>query len=113
MTSLIEALLIMNTEHIPIATDFDEENPDTYGVVLIEESPNPECEAIKHDLYTRLSAEAKDVLRIIWNAPMEACTPLTGNITKRSLTLYAKKVLGGPKASKALGEVKRFVREAY
>ena len=95
--------------YVPIVEEYDPESP---GVIL-ESGDNPEREAIYKDLLAHLSDEARYVLNLIWEAPIEAVTPKRGEVTANSLKRAAAKLFGEKRADKVFKELRTFVREAY
>jgi hypothetical protein len=94
-----------------IVEEFD---PGVDGVILEnEQAEDPEKEAIKHDLWGRLSQEARAVARLIFDAPAEMLTPIKGDITKNSVWNYMYAAFGERRAKMVFAELSNFVKEAY
>jgi len=95
---------------------------DEIGQELVERSlnrPDAEKQAIVKDLANRLSGEAREIIRIVLNAPEEMVEYLWGSrekqitkITQQDLRQYLNWSLGWPflVIEEVFGELKRFVK---
>jgi len=89
-----------------------------YYNLIRQRSINPEKETIKKEEFGKLSQEAREVISIIVNAPMEMLemmTPKTKNITIRSLALFISewffhRTVPERKTKRVIEELKTFVR---
>ncbi len=111
---LTAIMLLIQEQHLPVVEEIDVDNGEgQYGIVLDDPTVDVEREVIKHDLYERLSNEAKDVIRIIFDSPKEICTPVTNQITRRSLYLFVRRKFGKLIAQQIFKQLSSFVKDAY
>jgi len=86
---------------------------DESEIFLIDETVNPEKDLIKKESYQNLSDEAKQVIDICLNAPMEIMnqlkSPIFGVVSKNSLLKYFRKIWKRQKTFSVFQEVSEFV----
>jgi hypothetical protein len=105
-------------ENVPIAEDFvngdlhyNQFMVDHENIYIPIDYETPEMIAIKHDLFEKLSDEAKEVFSIIISAPSEVITPITGSISRSKLMRYCKNKLGELKTNSVFNELKDYLTE--
>jgi hypothetical protein len=69
----------------------------------------------KVSMFKRLSIEAQDLIRTIFECPVEflsiACTPIEKKICKTGVEKYSKSIHGKKKGIRIFKEVRKFVRQ--
>jgi len=106
-------------ENVPIADDYRSSDGHNHNQSSVDEEfvyipidyETPEIIAIKHDLFEKLSDEAKEIIDIIINAPSEMVTPITGNVSMSKLVRYCKNKLGEFKTKIVFNELRDYLRE--